>query len=670
MTRLPWAVLLLTLLGGRYVFWRIGASLNLATPLAASLSLLTLAAELVLLAGYFLQLWFTLLPERPVPEAAPIPDPAPAVDVLVPTCGEPLELVERCLRGCLAMDYPNLTVWLLDDTARTELSELCTRLGCRYLARPERRHAKAGNLNHGLHHCRGELVAVFDADVVPLRPFLTRTVGLFADPSVGFVQTPQSYMNSDPVMRNLALERWLLPDEESFYRWIQPTRQNLEAVVCAGTSFVVRRKALEQVGGFETATPSEDLATGIRIAAAGYRNHYLSEKLSAGLAPFTAAAMARQRCRWGSGSLQTLRTGASPLAIPGLKPLQRLGYSEGILHWFTFPAQLVLLCTPLSLGLLGIAPILVGRDALLTIAIPFFLSQVLLTRWLSGHARTAILPELYRWIFLLPISTAVVSTALGRPRRFRVTPKSVNRERPLGPDPGLLLPLLILLGLQVLALWNLAPGRLPVLVGQEAIPPASEVTLRVILSWTLLNGLLLLLAIRSCWDRPGSDGVPWFDLSLPLRLRHRHGRCSAHLQAVSASGAELFLGAATDGAALGTADGLTLEGLVPGQGLPFVPMAMRAGAIGGCWGPLTPLQREQLEDLLYRRQRLWPTLRAPFEPPILPQVLLRLLQGVPPEGWFHRSLIHQLPPQEGLPLPRECQPSGRGHRSRPRSIQP
>lgn len=255
MTRLPWAVLLLTVLGARYLSWRLNASLNLATPLSTTVSLLTLAAELVLLAGFFLQLWFTLLPARPAPAAGPIPMPAPAVDVLVPTCGEPAELVERCLRGCLAMDYPALTVWLLDDAGRPELAELCDRLGCRYLARVDHAHAKAGNLNHGLRHCQGDLVAVFDADVVPLRPFLSRTVGLFTDPSVGFVQTPQSYMNADPVMRNLRLERWLLPDEESFYRWIQPTRQNLNAVVCAGTSFVMRRHALERVGASKRPLP-------------------------------------------------------------------------------------------------------------------------------------------------------------------------------------------------------------------------------------------------------------------------------------------------------------------------------------------------------------------------------------------------------------------------------
>jgi len=345
---------------------------------------------------------------------------------------------------------------------------------------------------------------------------------------------------------------------------------------------------------------------------------------------------------------------ADPLRIPGLSPLQRLAYSEGILHWFSFPAQLVLLCTPLSLGLLGIAPILIGSEALVSVALPFFLCQLLLTRWLSGHARAAILPELYRWIFLLPICAAVVSTALGRPRRFRVTPKAVTGQGPAGPDAGLLLPLLVLLGLQLLALGNLAPGRLPLLAGQGAALPVSAATLGVVLGWSLLNGLLLLLAIRSCWDRPREDAVPWFALSLPLRLHHQGGMLPGRLQAISATGAELSLESESDGRVLAANGPLSLEGLLPDLTLPLVPMALRAGALGGTWGQLTPLQRDQLETLLYRREGLWPTLRAPFELRTLPLVLLRTLQRIGPESWFRRSLIPQLPPLKALPLPRHA----------------
>lgn len=636
-----WAVALLLLLGVRYLIWRAADTLNLDTPLAAALSLLALAAEALLLVTGFLALLFSLWlpagsPDDASGSTAP-PPPWPTVDVLVPSYGEPPELVERCLRACLDLEGPAIQVWLLDDSGRPELGRLCARLGVRYLARQDRRHAKAGNLNHALPHGDGELIAVFDADVLPLPCFLRRTLPLFEDPRLGFVQTPQTAMNADPVMRNLGLERWLMPDEESFYRWIEPCRDAVGAVVCAGTSFVVRRSALERVGGFETGTPAEDLATGIRITAAGYRNRYLAEKLSAGLAPFSAAAMARQRCRWASGTLQLLRTGANPLTIAGLTPLQRLAYLEGLLHWFNVLPQLALSLLPLSLGSLGIAPLRLSGEGLLLHALPFYGAQLLLIRRLSAQSRTALLPELYRWIFLVPLAASVALTLLGRPLRFHVTPKALAGGRRSSPSRRLLLPLLLLLSLQLVSLLNLAQPAL-----RPALAPLSAATLTVNLIWAGLNTLMLLLAMRACFDRPGLSELPWFALPLPCRLRAGAWSAAADLQAISEAGAELRL------AGPPPADkGLLLElpGLPP---LPLHPLAVvrrRQGArLGGRWGPLPDNQRQALRRFLYGRPGLWPQRPAPPEPLALAMVLARLLRGQGPEGWFRRSLMPQNPP--------------------------
>ncbi|WP_255095271.1 glycosyltransferase [Synechococcus sp. J7-Johnson] len=665
------AVLVITLLGGRYLVWRIGATLNLATAVSTGLSLLMLVAELTLLANGLLQLWLTWARQPPIPQEAAVAertlqqrialDPwhVPAVDVLVPSCGEPADLIERCLRGCLAMDYPRHQVWLLDDSARPELSQLCRHLGCRYLSRDGNTHAKAGNLNHALPHLEGDLLAVFDADVVPRAAFLARSVGLFTDPRVGFVQTPQTYMNADPVMRNLRLERWLMPDEESFYRWIEPTRQAVGAVVCAGTSFVMRRSALERVGGFETGTPSEDLATGIRLAAAGYRNLYLDAKLSAGLAPFTIGAMARQRSRWASGTLQTLRTGANPFTIAGLTPLQRIAYLEGILHWFNVLPQLLLLLMPLSLGLLGVAPILVQGQGLMTMALPFYLSQLLLVSWFSRGARNALLPELYRWIFLLPLVGAVLSTVAGRPQRFRVTPKAVAGGARPGPEQRLLLPLLGLLGLQLPNLTLLIVGRVTTgAIGGAAssLAPANQA---LGLTWSLLGCTSLLLALRTCWDRPQDSPVPWLRIDgLTLQMRTARGFLPAQILAISEQGVELALahadpvgqliGAGLDGGAGSWS--LAWPGC-PGDALPLRTEQRRSEPgvlrIGCRWGPLSDSQTDALQNLLYRGPGVWPSHQAPFEPLALLAVLALLLQPVPPQGWFQRSVLSAAGPQAG-----------------------
>jgi len=641
-----------------YLTWRIGSSLNCSSTAATALSLAMLAAELMLVASAFLQLLFSALPgpdgQAEIQAAAAAlaadrrrdPGSLPKVAVLVPTCGEPLEVVERCLRGCLDLDYPMFEVWLLDDGARPELERLGAQLGCRYQARAQRTHAKAGNLNAALPLLQAELLAVFDADVVPSRNFLNRTVGLFRDPHVGFVQTPQTYMNADPVMRNLRLERWLLPDEESFYRWIQPNRQRLGAVVCAGTSFVMRLSSLRQVGGFETQTASEDLATGIRLVAAGYRGLYLPEKLSAGLAPFTLQAMARQRSRWASGTIQTLRTGANPLTIKGLTPIQRLAYGEGILHWAMVLPQLVLLLVPISIGIFGIVPYRVDSQGLLTAAFPFFLSQLLLLPWLSGRSRAALMPELYRWVFVLPLAASVVMTLLGRPQGFQVTPKSMPTAAKVGPSKRLLLPLLMLLGIQLLSQVNLT------LHHGSFSGPAAGGALQLTLIWGWINSLLLLAAIRLCWDRKRLDTTPWFTLQLQASLSQpafsgggQGPKSAVQIHTISEVGCEVNL---RDPSSWQLARaGAKLELVLPAGGLAgewpvqFVrTQAHRGGLrVGLTWAALDQRQREQLQGFLYRRDHLWPLRLAPFDGFALLALGRRLLQLPGPDDWFQRSQL-------------------------------
>jgi cellulose synthase (UDP-forming) len=657
------AALLITALGARYLPWRLGSSLNLSSPLATGLSLLLLTAELLLLGHGLLQVWLgclgggdgrreiggaadRLAAQRREAEHLGDPQRLPSVAVFLPSRGEPLELIERSLRGCLAMDYPNHQVWLLDDSGRGELRQLCGQLGCGYLDRQERHHAKAGNLNHALGRVEAELIAVFDADVVPQTTFLSRTVGLFADPTVGFVQTPQTYMNADPLMRNLGLERWLMPDEESFYRWIEPTRQRLGAVVCAGTSFVMRRRALLEVGGFETGTTAEDLATGIRLVAAGYRGVYVPEKLSAGLAPLTIGALARQRCRWASGTLQVMRTSANPLTIAGLKPLQRVAYLEGILHWLLVFPFAVLIAAPLTLGLEHLAPLRVEPSALLQVALPFQLSQLLLIRWLSDQSRSALMPELYRWLLAIPLAQTVAATLVGRPATFQVTPKALAPTGPQGDGANgrLLRPLALCLAVQVVACAQLVGLLVGGWRSQVDLTEGRGTLVALGLAWALLNSLMVLAACRGCWDRPRDDAIPWLAPQLGGWLEDSRGRVVAmEVMAISETGCELRLREAWPGAATPFALRLGHPLLADDAWAVAVECQSvdrrRGHRLGLRWGPLGDARRERLQTYLYRRHGLWPTLQAPWDPLALAMVTRRLLQRRPPEGWLSRSVL-------------------------------
>jgi cellulose synthase (UDP-forming) len=353
-------VTILLFLTIRYLLWRSATTLNVSTPLDGVFSLGLLFLELFMLLSNCILMFLMLRVRDRRHQADQVAidvvsgEFTPTVDVMIPSYDEPAFILRRTIIGCQALDYPCKKVYLLDDTRRPEIKALAAELGCEYLSRHDNQYAKAGNLNHaisssnpqGVAQTSGDLIVVFDADFVPTTNFLTRTVGFFQDPQLALVQTPQSFYNPDPIARNLGLENILTPEEEVFYRQIQPIRDGAGSVICAGTSFVMRRSALAQAGGFVTDSLSEDYFTGIRIAAQGYKLIYLDEKLSAGLAAENITAHAIQRLRWARGTLQAFFIKSNPLTIPGLNPLQRLAHLEGLLHWFTSISRVGFLLVP------------------------------------------------------------------------------------------------------------------------------------------------------------------------------------------------------------------------------------------------------------------------------------------------------------------------------------
>ena len=154
----------------------------------------------------------------------------------------------------------------------------------------------------------------FDADFIPTRDFLQRTVGFFRDAKVALVQTPQNFFNDDAVARNLGVQHALEDEQKFFFRALQPGRDARNAIVCHGTCWVGRRTAIEEIGGIPTETITEDWATSIKLQAAGYKLVYLNEALSAGLSADTSGEFVQQRMRWAQGTLQALFASTNPRA--------------------------------------------------------------------------------------------------------------------------------------------------------------------------------------------------------------------------------------------------------------------------------------------------------------------------------------------------------------------
>ena len=646
-------LLMLVLLTLGYLEWRVNASLNLTTPLSTALSWLLLLAEAwLLLCGLLPMLlsWRRFDDGRAAADAAAVQWRAstwrPDVAVLVPTCGEPLPVLQRCLVGCSGMGYPHKTIWVLDDSGRPEVQALAERLGCRYLNRPVRRHAKAGNLNAGLAASNGELVAVFDADFVPQEHFLERTIGLLAEPGVGLVQTPQVFFNADPLMRNLAMERRMLPDEDNFYRWIEPVRSAWGAVVCAGTAFVARRAALDEVGGFVEGALSEDFVTGIALLGRGWQVRYLGEPLSAGLAAETLLDFVRQRQRWAAGTLQSLRLPQGPLRQRGLNLGQRIALLEGCLHWLNTLPRLLVLLLPLSCGLLGVMPIVISHQGLLGRLLPLWLTLLVSVGWLNRRSRYALLNELPSWVLTVPLATTVLASLLGRFGGFRITPKQQPRSRG-GASSLLVTPLLALL---VLMLLNLVRLLQTWATNAAAGGPGDQVSaVAIALLWALLTVLGLLVALRACWDSAEPEPVPWLapdtqvELAVPGRARWR-----VSLEAISEVGADLLLPHPT-GQALSPGQivnvtlspGSTAAISRSGTAVDLQPLGGGQSRLCLRWSALQPESLVPLQRWLFCRPGCWQQRPANRELVALGALLLAVLKPPRPRLAGHRSLVAQ-----------------------------
>ena len=122
-------------------------------------------------------------------------------------------------------------------------------------------------------------------------------------------------------------------------------RDGWGAVVCAGTAFLARRSALDSVNGF-VERRSQKISSPESTSDARLGLLYLQQKLSAGLAAETMADFVRQRQRWASGTLQSLRLAEGPLRGSGLTPWQRVAYLEGVVHWINNLPRLVLMLCP------------------------------------------------------------------------------------------------------------------------------------------------------------------------------------------------------------------------------------------------------------------------------------------------------------------------------------
>lgn len=472
-----------------YLWWRIGFTLPRGgADLAAALALIAFEAlPLIGLGARMITIWNTDAPRPPALPADP-----PLTAVLIPTFDEPAEVIAPTIAAAVALE-PDHQTWVLDDGDRAWVREMCADLGARYVSREEHAHAKAGNLNHALALMASEaasgapeieVIAVLDADHVPLPAFLRATLGWFTDPGIALVQGPQSFYN------NGAYDDDGVNGEQGlFFNVLMPARHHRDAgPFWCGSTALVRVSALREVGGVATETIVEDLHTTLRLIKAGWRTVYHHQTLALGLAPATAGQYLLQRRRWGLGAMQVLSQERLWAAKRWLSWRNYYEYIAGTLWWLEGAATLALLGIPMALLLSGAETSTAGPLAFSAAFAAMFAVRLWGARRLYRHQLS--LPHaLALRILRVPVGLSCLWWLVTRRTlHFQVTPKSGAAQRLTGQVPRVLIAMLVVLA----AALGYAAAGLAGLVPWRASPGATVASG----SWLLIAALVVALGAR------------------------------------------------------------------------------------------------------------------------------------------------------------------------------
>lgn len=466
------------------------------------------------------------------PELPRIPDEMfPEVDVFIATHNEPVEVLYKTANGCKYMKYPDknkVHIWLCDDGNRSQVKELAEKMNVGYLGLANNKLAKAGNLNNALSKTKGELIATFDADMIPTRDFLIKTVPYFylpvmkknetgewikrsadeIDPKykIGFIQTPQSFYNPDLFQYNLYAEDRIPNEQDYFFREINVSRNRTNSPIYAGSNTLISREALELVGGIATGTITEDFETGLHIQEEGYTCYATSTVLAHGLAPDTIESLIKQRERWGRGCVFSLRR--SHVLFDKKIPFKsRLSYFACELYWWSFFRRFVFMLAPILFMIFNVPVIICTPIQMLLFWLPCYLTSYIAMRQSSSDIRNAKWSNVFDTVLFPYLMLPIMFEALGfKKRDFHVTEKkrTVNTES----DLIMALPHMMLSLLSVAAIFR-SIGQV---VEYESFGPL------IVLFWLCVNLYALILACFFMVGRTNKRMTERYYVEIPAEI--------------------------------------------------------------------------------------------------------------------------------------------------------
>jgi cellulose synthase/poly-beta-1,6-N-acetylglucosamine synthase-like glycosyltransferase len=268
----------------------------------------------------------------------------PFVSLQVPAYNEPPDMVIETLVSLTAIDYPAYEVIVIDDNTDDEslwrpVEAWCRDHGLTFAHLTDWPGYKSGALNYALREMtdpRTELIGVIDADYQLDPSFLSACAPLFADQRVGFIQAPQDYRDWDQA----PFYRRLYYSYKYFFAVSQPSRNERDGAIFAGTMGLIRKEALERAGGWDEWCITEDAELSLRLLRDGWSGLHVDRSFGVGVMPLTFEALKGQRFRWCFGGIQILRRHWR-LMMPGwsgranrMDQGQRWAYLSGAVQWY------------------------------------------------------------------------------------------------------------------------------------------------------------------------------------------------------------------------------------------------------------------------------------------------------------------------------------------------
>jgi cellulose synthase/poly-beta-1,6-N-acetylglucosamine synthase-like glycosyltransferase len=277
-------------------------------------------------------------------ERQAFPGDPPFVSLQVPAYNEPPDMVIETLQSLAVLDYPAYEVIVIDDNTEEEdlwrpVESWCHEHGVKFAHLADWPGYKSGALNYALREMvdpRTELIGVIDADYQLDPHFLSACAPLFADRRVGFIQAPQDYRDWEQA----PFYRRLYYSYKYFFAVSQPSRNERDGAIFAGTMGLIRRDAIERAGGWDEWCITEDAELSLRLLRDGWSGLHVDRSFGRGVMPLTFEALKGQRFRWCFGGIQILRRHWR-LMMPGRPKRgnrmdlgQRWAYLSGAVQWY------------------------------------------------------------------------------------------------------------------------------------------------------------------------------------------------------------------------------------------------------------------------------------------------------------------------------------------------